>query len=348
MKSNKFWVLASVAVVGAFAMFGCGKSEENAGGGTTGSTTGSASTTALKGDVKADGSSTVFPIMERIAEDFMETNKDVRVTVGTSGTGGGFKKFIAGETDISDASRPIEQKEIDALKAAGIDFVEIPIAFDGISVVINKENDFAKSLTVAELKKIWEPNSKVKLWSDVRAGFPAEKITLYGPGTDSGTFDYFTKAINGEEKAIRSDFTASEDDNVLVKGVQGDKYALGYFGYAYYEKNKDSIAAVAIDGGKGPVEPSFETIANGTYQPLSRPLFLYVKKSALDRAEVVALIKYVLGEGAKSLKDVGYVELPEEAYKLANERVDTKKTGTVFAGAEVGVKIEDILKRESK
>ncbi len=344
MKLKSIWVIASMA---ALVLAGCGPKDSGSATGETGGTAGATASGDLKGDIKIDGSSTVFPISERMAEDFMSQNKDVRVTVGTSGTGGGFKKFIAGELDITGASRPIEAKEIEGLKAAGVDFIEIPIAFDGLSVVVNKENTFAAQLTVAELKKIWEPNSKVKLWSDVRAGFPAEKISLFGAGTDSGTFDYFTKAINGEEKAIRPDYTASEDDNTLVQGVQGDKFAMGFFGYAYFEKNKEKLNAVAVENGKGAVAPSFESIANGTYQPLSRPLFLYVKKSALERPEVAAFIKYVIGEGAKALQEVGYVELPAEAYKIVNERVDKKATGTLFHGAEVGVKIEDILKRES-
>ncbi|MBX3119831.1 MAG: PstS family phosphate ABC transporter substrate-binding protein [Fimbriimonadaceae bacterium] len=330
MKLSNFLGLASILIVGVSALAGCGPKGGD-GAGTV--------------DVMIDGSSTVYPIMERMAEDFMDTNKNVRITVGTSGTGGGFKKFIAGEIDIADASRAIEEKEIEALKANGIDFVEIPIAFDGVSVVINPQNDFAGTLTVAELKKIWEPGSKVQLWSEVREGFPAEKITLFGPGTDSGTFDYFTKAINGEEKASRSDYTASEDDNSLVQGVQGDKYAMGYFGYAYYEKNKESLKAVTIDNGKSKVGPSFESIADGTYQPLSRPLFLYVRAKALDRPEIVSFLKYVMGEGSKSLRDVGYVPLPDGAYELANKRIDAKTTGTVFHGAEVGVRIEDILQR---
>lgn len=333
--------LVSVAVLAA--ALGCGKGEEtkaNAESGEPGKKVSSA-------EIKIDGSSTVYPILERMAELFNEKHPEARPTVGTSGTGGGFKKFVNGEIDIANASRPIEPEEVDKAKAKGIEFVEIPIAFDGLSVVINPKNTFADTLTVAELKKIWEPGSTVKNWSDVRPDFPAKPIQLFGAGTDSGTFDYFTKAINGKEKACRADYQASEDDNTLVQGVAGDEYALGFFGYAYYEKNTDKLKAVKIDPGTGPVGPSPETIANGTYTPLSRPLLLYVNKKALDRPEVMEFLKFILTEGKNSIADVGYVPLPEEVYGLALARLEEKKTGSVFQGAEVGVRIDDILKREA-
>jgi len=325
------------------AVVGCGKGEDAKANAETGEPKKTLSST----EIKIDGSSTVYPILERMSELFNEKFPEARPTVGTSGTGGGFKKFVNGEIDIANASRPREKKEADKAKANGIEFVEIPIAFDGLSVVINPKNTFAETLTVAELKKIWEPGSTVKNWSDVRPGFPAKPIQLFGAGTDSGTFDYFTKAINGKEKACRPDYQASEDDNTLVQGVAGDEYALGFFGYAYFEKNTDKLKAVKVDPGTGPVGPAPETIANGTYTPLSRPLLLYVNKKALDRPEVMEFLKFILTEGKNSIGDVGYVPLPEEVYSLVMARLEAKKTGTLFQGAEVGVGIDDILKRES-
>lgn len=242
----------------------------------------------------------------------MDENPEVNVTVGFSGTGGGFKKSTAGEIEISDASRPIKEEEKAAAQKNGIEFIELKVAIDGLAVVVNKENDFVDHLTVEELKKIWEPNSKVKYWSDVRKGWPKEEIKLYGPGTDSGTFDYFTGEIVGEEGASRSDYTASEDDNVLVTGVAGDKYALGYFGYAYYEANKDKIRAVPIDSGNGPVEPTTETINEGKYTPLSRPLYIYVNKEFYEtRPEVKAFVQYYMENVSKTAQEVGYIPLPE-------------------------------------
>src|SRR5512137_2597256 len=232
--------------------------------------------------IKIDGSSTVFPISEAVAEEFqIQKRGKVRVTVGMSGTGGGFKKFCRGETDISNASRPISAEEMEACRKAGIKYIELPVAYDALTVVVNPANTWAKTLTVAELKKMWEPaaQGRITTWKQVNGSFPAEKLMLFGPGADSGTFDYFTEAINGKAKASRGDFTASEDDNTLVQGVENNKSALGYFGFAYYAAHKDKLRAVPIDGGKGPVAPSIETVINGTYSPLSRPLFIYVKES---------------------------------------------------------------------
>lgn len=338
MRTLGAWVIVAALA----ATVGCGKGSEE--------TTANAETGGKKissTEIKIDGSSTVYPILERMSELFNEKHPEARPTVGTSGTGGGFKKFVNGEIDIANASRPIESEEVDKAKANGIEFVEIPIAFDGLSVVINPKNSFAETLTVAELKKIWEPGSKVTKWSDVRPEFPAQPIQLFGAGTDSGTFDYFTKAINGKEKACRPDYQASEDDNTLVQGVAGDEFALGFFGYAYFEKNTDKLKAVKVDGGAGPVGPSPETIANGTYTPLSRPLLLYVNVKALDRPEVMEFLKFILTEGKDSIADVGYVPLPDEVYTLVAQRLDAKKTGTLFQGAEVGVGIDEVLKRES-
>jgi phosphate transport system substrate-binding protein len=275
----------------------------------------------LSGTIKIDGSSTVFPITEAAAEEFRAANPDVQVTVGVSGTGGGFKKFTVGETDISNASRPIKDTEAAAAKEKGIEYLEIPIAYDGLSVVVSKENTFVDKLTVEELKKIWEPDSKVKKWSDVRAGWPDEEIKLYGPGTDSGTFEYFTEAIVGEAKKSRADYTASEDDNVLVQGIAGDKNSLGYFGYAYYEENADKLKLVPIDNGDGKaVAPSFDTIKDGSYKPLSRPIFIYVNKASLQRPEVKAFVKFYLENAPELVKSVFYVPLTDDKYKesLAN------------------------------
>ncbi len=341
-------ILRSLAAFSLLAVMvsGCGNSgstPENAS--STGSETSNVSTgEKVAGKISMDGSSTVGPVSEAMAEAFTQANPDVQMDVAVSGTGGGFKKFAAGEIDIAGASRPIEDKEIEACKEKGIEFVEIPIAFDGLSVVVNPENNWVEDITVAELKKIWEPKSTVKTWKDVNAAWPAEPIKLYGPGTDSGTFDYFTKAVNGKEKESRSDYQASEDDNTLVTGVSGDKGGLGYFGYAYYEQNKDKLKVLKVGG----VAPSPESIGDGTYTPLSRPLFWYVNTKSLDRPEVQAFLKFALGDGTKNVSEAGYIALPAEAYKLAMEHITSKKTGTAFKGAQPGMKIEDILKAEKK
>ena len=266
--------------------------------------------TGLTGTVRIDGSSTVFPVTEAVAEEFQIENRAVRVTVGISGTGGGFKKFCSGETDISDASRPIKDSEREMCAANGIEPIEVTVAFDGLAVMVNPQNDFASCMTVDELKRIWEPGSAISRWSQVRDGWPDKKIKLYGPGTDSGTFDYFTEAIVGEEDASRPDFTASEDDNVLVQGVAGDQFALGYFGYAYYAENTDKLKLVAIDDGHGCVAPSPETVQGGAYTPLSRPLFIYLNRTALDRPEVKAFVRYYLTNAPELVPQVGYVPAP--------------------------------------
>jgi phosphate transport system substrate-binding protein len=269
---------------------------------------------ALSGSVEIDGSSTVFPIMEALAEEFQIANRGVRVTVGISGTGGGFKRFCAGETDISDASRPIKETEVAACEEAGVEFTEFPIAWDGLSVIVNPENDFATCLTVDELRRIWEPGSEVTTWRDVRSDFPAEPIKLYGPGTDSGTFDYFTEAIMGESGASRPDYQASEDDNVLVQGVSGDRYSIGYFGYAYYAENADRLKLVQVDGGTGCVAPEQATIESGTYAPLSRPLFIYVNNESAKRPEMNAFMHYALTNGTELIPATGYIPLTTEQY----------------------------------
>jgi phosphate transport system substrate-binding protein len=298
--------------------------------------------------VKIDGSSTVYPITEAIAEDFQKAKKGAaRVTVGVSGTGGGFKKFCAGDIDIANASRPIKDSEIAQCKKAGISFIELPVAYDALTVVVNKNNNWAKNLTTAELKKIWEPGAKGKItnWNQVRPGFPNAPLKLYGPGADSGTFDYFTEAINGKSKASRTDFTPSEDDNVLVQGVSRDKNALGYFGYAYYDANKSKVNAVSVNG----VMPSRKTVENGKYQPLARPIFIYVNSKAAQRPEVKQFVEYYLTNGAKAAQSVKYVPLPAKAYKTALSHFKKPKLGTVFVGkSDVGITIDELLQMEAK
>jgi phosphate transport system substrate-binding protein len=294
--------------------------------------------------VRIDGSSTVYPVTEKAAEGFQKAG-GAKVTVGISGTGGGFKKFCNGETDISNASRPILRKEMDACRAKGISYIELPIAYDALTVVVNKGNTWAQNMTAAELKKIWEPNSKISNWRDVRSGFPNLPLKLYGPGADSGTFDYFTEAINGKSKASRKDFTASEDDNVLVQGVARDKGALGYFGYAYYEANKGRISSVRVNN----VAPSRQTVESGAYTPLSRPIFLYVNANAAKRPEVKRFIEYYLKNARNIVSSVKYVPFPQPAYNGILARFNGAKTGTIFGGEEaVGLKIQDLLTRELK
>lgn len=312
-----------VSLLFILVLVGCGGDNQQDGSAASGGD-------GLVGKVRLDGSSTVFPISEAVAEEYGAVEPRVRVTVGVSGTGGGFKKFLAGETDINDASRTIKGGEQEQALAAGIGFIEVPIAFDGLSVMVNPENDWVEHLTVAELNAIWKPGSDVETWADIRDGWPDERIRLYGPGTDSGTFDYFTKAINGEEQASRPDFTASEDDNVLVQGIAGDLYSLGYFGYAYYVENKDKMKVVPIDGGKGPVAPTIETINNGSYAPLSRPIFIYVRPSSLDDPAVASFVDFFLDHAGSLSEEVGYVALPDEVYLAAKQRIAERVSGTAY------------------
>jgi phosphate transport system substrate-binding protein len=300
--------------------------------------------------IEIDGSSTVFPITQAMAEEFEAANK-TKVTIGVSGTGGGFKKFCRGELAIAGASRPIKKEEADACASGKIEYIELPVAYDGLAVIVHKDNDWVESMTVAELKTMWAPEAdgKVTNWNQVRQGWPNKKLNLYGPGVDSGTYDYFTKAVNGTEHASRGDFTSSEDDNVLVTGVSGDPGALGYFGYAYYLENKDKLKLIPIDdgddaNGKGPITPSPETVANGTYQPLSRPIFIYVSKAAVARPEVKAFVDFYLGEGTKLVGEVGYIPLPDKVYELARKRFADGKTGSAFAGgSQIGSTVEAVL-----
>ncbi|OGD47941.1 phosphate ABC transporter substrate-binding protein [Candidatus Bathyarchaeota archaeon RBG_16_57_9] len=268
----------------------------------------------LTGTIEIDGSSTVFPITQAVAEEFRNVHPSVRVNVGVSGTGGGFRRFTSGETDISDASRPISESERALAQQNDVEYVELRVALDGISVVVNKGNTWVDYLTVEELKMMWEPGSLVDSWDDIRPEWPAQPLRLYGPGTDSGTFDYFTAEIVGEEGASRADFTASEDDNILVQGVSGDQNSLGYFGYAYYAENTDKLKIVPIDSGNGPVTPSDPTINGGQYTPLSRPLFIYVSMGSLERPEVKTFVVFYMENALDLVSEVGYTPLPEDVY----------------------------------
>ncbi len=326
-------------------LFACGGDARNAGSDPS-------SAASRPGAVVAvDGSSTVFPITEAVAEEFQKTGKD-RVTVGVSGTGGGMKKLCNGEIAISGASRPIRPAEVEACAAKGIAFVELPIAYDGLAVVVHPSNDWAQHITVAELKRLYEPEAQGRItrWSQVREGWPDEEIHLFGAGVDSGTYDYFTAAIVGKEHSSRGDFTSSEDDNVLVQGIASDRLAIGFFGLAYYEENRDKLKDLPVDdenpdNGAGPIVPSLETVSNGTYQPLSRPIFIYVNKAELARPEVQRFAEFYLREAAKLSREVGYIPLSSHAYELALARLKAGTEGSVFGGkgSQVGARVEELL-----
>lgn len=303
--------------------------------------------------VKVDGSSTVYPVTEAVAEEFQKAKKNaIKVTVGISGTGGGFKKFCRGEIDISDASRPILKKEMDDCKAAGIQYIEMPVAFDALTVVINPKNAFIKQMTVAELKKMWEPaaQGKITKWNQVNPAWPDAPLKLFGAGADSGTFDYFTEAITGKSKSSRGDFTASEDDNVLVQGVSRDANALGFFGFAYYVENKDKLKAVPIVNPHGKaVEPSMDAVLKGTYNPLARPIFIYVNAKSLAKPEIREFVEFYMKHGAKLSKEVKYVPLPDRAYAHNLEMLGKMTLGTKFGGEnKVGLTIDELMKLEAK
>jgi phosphate binding protein len=305
---------------------------------------------ALSGEILVDGSSTVYPVTAAASEEFNAYAPNVRIPVGVSGTGGGFKKFCAGETDMQDASRPISPEEVETCAAAGVEFIELPVAYDGLAVVVNPENDWVDYLTVDELKKIWEPaaQGQVTNWNQVRDGFPDLPLALYGPGTDSGTFEYFTEAVVGKARESRGDYQASEDDNVLVQGVSGDRGALGYFGLAYVTENEGKVKAVPVKAGDAePVSPSIETVKDGTYQPLSRPLFVYVKKSSAERPEVKAFLEFYLSDAFTPLiqsREVGYVALGDDVYEAIAKRFAAGTTGTLFPeGSEVGATLDRYL-----
>ena len=335
MKIKLLSFLASAAIAGSVAMIG---NEAFA----------QAKTIAI------DGSSTVFPVSEAIAEEFQKANKgQVRVTVGISGTGGGFKKFCRVETDISNGSRPILKEEIETYKKAGIEFYELPLAFDALTVAVSPKNTNLKCITVAQLKTMWEPGAqgKVSKWKDVDPSWPDQPLKLYGAGADSGTFDYFTEAVVGKAKASRGDYTASEDDNVLVQGIENDANALGYIPFAYYEPHKEKMKAVAVDWGKGQgcVAPSLDNVLAGTYNPLARPLFIYVSKKSADKPEVKEFVEFAMTKGPGLIREVKYLPLPDEAYKMGMARFKEGQLGSGFGGVpEVGLPVAEILKRTPK
>jgi phosphate transport system substrate-binding protein len=308
-------LLGLVALLAA----GCGRDDSNSSGTTTSAGSGS----DLSGRIEADGSSTVGPYTTAAAERFQQQNSGVQVTVGVSGTGGGFERFCRGETDLSNASRPIKEEEATACKDKGVEYAEFQVANDALTVVVNKDNDWVTCLTTEQLAKIWGPSSEVNNWNQVDASFPDEKLSLFGPGTDSGTFDYFTGEINGEEGASRSDYNASEDDNTTVTGVAGEKGGLGYFGFSYFEENQDKLNAVEIDGGDGCVAPSVTAAQDGTYKPLSRPLFIYVKKDALTRPEVAAFMQYILDNETAIAEASQFVPLTDEQLMKAKSDLET-------------------------
>jgi phosphate transport system substrate-binding protein len=343
-------------LAGAFAL-GCSKESPDGAGAVPGASKPSvqSSRATRSGTVKVDGSSTVFPITEAVAEEFQRATPGARVIVGISGTGGGFKKFCNGEIDVSNASRPIRPIEVELCAKNGVRYVELPIAYDGLAIVVSQKNSWAKNITTEELKRIWEPEAqgRVMKWSDVRVGWPERPLRLYGPGVDSGTYDYFTEAIVKREHASRGDFTSSEDDNVIAQGVASDPAALGYFGFAYYEHNKNKLRVLAVDDGRtetgaGPIEPSVDSVRSGAYQPLSRPVFIYVAERALDRTDVSDFAKFYLSHAAALSREVGYIPLPERAYVLARGRMDNRLTGSLFGGkgSQVGVSLEALLAKE--
>jgi phosphate transport system substrate-binding protein len=312
----------------------------------------SAALAQQRSTITLDGSSTVFPPSEAVAEEFQKSTRGAtRVTVGISGTGGGFKKFCRGETDISNASRPILKEEMDACRQAGIQYFELPIAFDALTVAVSPQNRILDCISVAELKRIWEPSAQgtVMSWRQVNPSWPDRKLSLYGAGADSGTFDYFTEAIVGKAKSSRGDYTASEDDNVLVQGIENDVNALGYIPFAYYAPNADKLKALGIDEGKGAgcVKPSLENVLNGSYSPLSRPLFIYVNRKSAERPEVKRFVEFYLTEGPELVKEVGYLPLAPDAYQLALDRFRGGEVGTGFRGVpEVGLPVGELLKRK--
>lgn len=325
MKNYKKLALSAL-ITGAVLLTACGPQEGTSGyeTGSNGNKVSEQSDQQLKGNVAVDGSSTVFPIMEAVVEEYNMKQPNVKVSVGLSGTGGGFEAFAAGETDISNASRPIKDEEKVALEKAGIEYTEFEIAYDGLSVVVNKDNDWVDYLTVEDLKKIWVEDGTTKKWSDIRDGWPEEEIKFYSPGTDSGTFDYFDEVVLDGQPIVEK-ATLSEDDNTLVTGVSGDKNAIGYFGYAYYAENKDQLKVVPIDNGNGAVEPTNETVESGKYTPLSRPLYIYVKNESLSKPEVYDFVKFALENAGTLSEEVGYVSLPQEKYDKALSTLEELK-----------------------
>lgn len=348
---KKITALACASILALTA--GCNKSNASK---ETGQTEAEAKSVAKPQRIAIDGSSTVFPITEAAAEEFQKVNP-ARVVIGVSGTGGGFKKFCSGETAITGASRPIKPSEVKLCGEKGVDYIELPVAYDGIAIVAHPDNKGLDSITVDELNAIWSPEAQGKImrWDQVRTGLPAQELHLFGPGVDSGTYDYFTKAIVGTEHSSRGDFTSSEDDNVLVQGIATDPSALGFFGLAYYTENKDRLKLIPVDDGKddngaGPIAPTLTTVADGTYQPLSRPIFIYVSKAEAERPEVQAFVDFYFKNADELVEEVGYIPLPGKSYGLASKRFNDRTTGTIFSGkgSKVGVSVEELLAGSNK
>ena len=345
---SQFRHVAPLAIL-ALTLAACGPSAQDARTGEGGAASSGPTLVTL------DGSSTVFPLSEAVAEEFQKADKNVRVTVGISGTGGGFQKFCRGEIDIADASRPISATEVAACEKSGIQYIELPVAYDGIAIAVNPKNNWAGTITVAELKTLWGPDAqgKVKTWSQVRKGWPNREVHLFGAGVDSGTYDYFTEAINGKAKASRGDFTSSEDDNVLVQGISNDELALGFLPFAYFEENSAKLKLVPVDDGKadngaGAISPGPDTIRTGTYQPLSRPIFIYASSKAAARPEVQRFVEFYLKNAEALAREVNYVGLGANAYTMVGDRFAKRTTGSVFIGANtVGVTIDQLLAKEA-
>lgn len=347
-------VVTGLLLLGISILRGCGQPPAPSGSSGSNSPTGTAGDadlSQLAGKISIDGSSSLFPVTEAAAEDFQAATKGkVRVTVGEGGTGTGFNVFLRGEVDICDASRPITQKEIDTAKSAGIEYVELPVCFDALTVAVHPSNKL-ESITTAELKKIWEPEAQDKIlrWNQVNPDWPNQKLTLYGAGSSSGTFDYFTGAVTGKARSSRGDYNASEDDNTIVTGIKDDKDALGYLPYAYYAANKGKLKALAVDWDKddvGPVAPSLENVEAGKYNPFSRPLFLYVNVAAAKRPEVKAFVEYYLKNAKRFAEECKYLPLPADAIPMVQERFAKLETGTGFKGEqEFGLKVQEILQR---
>lgn len=352
---NGRWKLGlAIGLVGVLGSFlaGCGSGDGSSASsettGTTPSTTagkpGTSGTTTAAGALTLDGSTTVFPIVSLMGEDYGTKNSNVKVTVNKSGTGSGFQKFERGEIDICAASRPIKDDEDQALKAKGIDYVELPIAFDGVSIVVNQQNTWASNVTIDQLKKAWAPGSTVKMWSDIDPSFPKEKINFYGPSDNHGTYEYFTEAVCGKKGAMRADYQPNQEYTAIIQSVAGDKDGIAYVGFNYYDQNKDKVKALTVGG----VGPTSQTILDGTYTPLSRPLFIYVAKKSLDKPEIKGFVEYALSEeGLAAVTDAKYVQLPKEAYEQVRKRATDGVAGSVFKDAKPGMKIGEVLAKES-
>lgn len=349
MRNTTLWAasgLISILAIGVLAGCNSGTDESSGSTGKMGAASGSPAG-KLKGKITIDGSSTVFPVVTAAVEGFNEKYPEVQITANNAGTGAGMQKFSRKEIDIANASRPIKQKELDDCKAAGIDFVELPVAFDGLSIVVNKSNTWLQSITIADLHKIWDKDSTVKSWKELNPAYPDKPIKLYGPTTVHGTYEFFNEAVNKAKENSRQDYQQCPDYNVLVAGVSKDENALGYVGFAYYEQNKEQLKLIPVDGGTGPVTPSEDTIRDGSYSPLSRPLLMYFSTAALGRPEVDAFATYIVESGAEAVKSQGYIVLPDDVMKMVGERLKSKTVGSAFLNFKPGMKMADVLKMET-